>query len=73
VIQYALTSGFVTFITDLATGLLVIGWLMFLEWRLALVALAVLPLYVVNYKLLHSRIRKVSDELQERREKMIGR
>jgi subfamily B ATP-binding cassette protein MsbA len=72
VIQYALTSGFVTFITDVATVFLVIGWLLFLEWRLALVALAVLPLYLVNYKLLQGRIRTVSEELQERREKMIG-
>jgi subfamily B ATP-binding cassette protein MsbA len=72
VIQYALTSGFVTFITDIATVFIVIGWLLLLEWRLALIALAVLPLYVVNYKLLQSRIRMVSDELQERRERMIG-
>jgi subfamily B ATP-binding cassette protein MsbA len=72
VIQYALTSGFVTFITDVATVFIVIGWLMILEWRLALIALCVLPFYVVNYKLLQTRIRKVSDELQERRERMIG-
>ena len=72
VIQYALTSGFVTFITDVATVFIVIGWLLYLEWRLALLALLVLPLYVVNYKLLHGRIRKISEELQERREKMIG-
>lgn len=72
VIQYALTSGFVTFITDVATVFIVIAWLLLLEWRLALIALVVLPLYVINYKLLQSRIRVVSDELQERRERMIG-
>nr|CAA9283354.1 Efflux ABC transporter, permease/ATP-binding protein BLi02169 [uncultured Armatimonadetes bacterium] len=72
VIQYALTSGFVNFITDLATIVIVTGWLLFLEWRLALLTLVILPLYVINYKLLLSRIRKVSVELQERRDKMIG-
>ncbi len=72
VIQYALTQGFVNFITDVATVFMVIGWLLYLEWRLALLALAILPLYVVNYKLLLSRIREVSVELQERRDKMIA-
>lgn len=72
VIQYALTQGFVNFITDLATVFIVIGWLLYLEWRLAVLALVILPLYVVNYKLLLGKIREVSVELQERREKMIG-
>lgn len=72
VIQYALTQGFVNFITDVATVFIIIGWLLYLEWRLAVVALVILPLYVVNYKLLLSRIREVSVELRERREKMIG-
>jgi len=72
VIQYALTSGFVNFITDVATVFIIIGWLLYLEWRLAVIALLILPLYVVNYKLLLGKIREVSVELRERREKMIG-
>jgi subfamily B ATP-binding cassette protein MsbA len=72
VIQYALTQGFVNFITDLATVVIVIGWLLYLEWRLALIALAILPLYVLNYKLLLGKIRSVSVDLRERRERMIG-
>lgn len=72
VIQYALTSGFVNFITDTATVFLIIGWLFYLEWRLALIALAVLPFYVINYKLLLNKIREVSVELREKREIMIG-
>lgn len=72
VIQYALTSGFVNFITDMATIVIIIGWLFYLEWRLALLTLVILPLYVVNYKLLLSKIREVSVELRERREIMIG-
>jgi subfamily B ATP-binding cassette protein MsbA len=71
-IQYALTQGFVFLITDIATLTLVIGWLFYLEWRLALLALVTLPLYVINYKLLLSRIRIVSVDLRERWEKMIS-
>lgn len=70
VIQYSLTQGFVYLITDLATLAVIIGWLFYLEWRLALLAVVTLPLYVVNYKLLLTRIRKVSVELRERWEKM---
>jgi len=72
VIQYALTSGFVSFLTDLATVLIAVTWLFLLEWRLALMTLTVLPLYVVNYKLLLKKIRDVSVALQERREIMIA-
>jgi ABC-type multidrug transport system fused ATPase/permease subunit len=72
VIQYALTSGFVNFLTDIATVLIAIIWLFILEWRLALMTLVFLPLYVVNYKLLLTKIRQVSIELREKREIMIG-
>jgi ATP-binding cassette, subfamily B, bacterial MsbA len=46
VIQYALTSGFVNFLTDLATVLIAVVGLFVLEWRLALVTMVLLPLYV---------------------------
>jgi len=72
VIQYALTQGFVYLITDVATLIIVFGWLFTLEWRLALITMFILPLYVVNYKLLLSRIRTVSVELRERWEKMMS-
>jgi len=72
VIQNALTQQFVTLLTDMAMLTLVLGWLFFLEWRLALLSVAILPLYVANYKLLLSRIREVSVELRERWEKMIS-
>jgi ABC-type multidrug transport system fused ATPase/permease subunit len=72
VIQYALTGGFVTLISDIATLTFIIGWLFYLEPRLATLAVMLLPLYVLNYKLLLSRIRKVSVDLRERWEKMIS-
>ena len=72
VIQYALTQGFVYLITDVATLLIVIVWLLYLNWKLAMLTIVILPLYVLNYKLLLSRIRVVSVELRERWEKMIS-
>jgi subfamily B ATP-binding cassette protein MsbA len=72
VIQYALTQGFVYLITDVATLLIVVGWLFMLQWKLALITMCILPLYVLNYKLLLSRIRLVSVELRERWEKMLS-
>ena len=72
VIQYALTGGFVTLISDIATLIFIIGWLFYLQPRLALLTVCLLPLYVLNYKLLLSRIRKVSVDLRERWEKMVS-
>lgn len=72
VIQNTLTQGVVFLITDLATIVIVLAWLFHLEWRLALLTVCVLPLYVVNYKLLLSRIRLVSVDLRERWERMIS-
>jgi len=72
VIQYALTQGFVYLITDLATLVMIIGWLFYIEWRLAIIAVGILPLYVLNYKLLLKRIRAVSIELRERWEQMLA-
>jgi subfamily B ATP-binding cassette protein MsbA len=71
-IQYALTSGVVVLITDVATLLFFTVVLFRLEWRLALIAVGIIPLYVLNYKLLLKRIRAVSVDLRERWEKMIG-
>lgn len=71
-IQYALTNGFVNFLTDLATVLIAVIWLFLLEWRLAIVTMVLLPLYVVNYKLLLTKIREVSIEMREKREIMVG-
>lgn len=72
VIQYALTTGFVNFITDTATILIAVIWLFLLQWQLALLTLTILPLYVLNYKLLLQKIRDISVDLREKREIMIG-
>jgi subfamily B ATP-binding cassette protein MsbA len=70
-IQYALTSGVVTLLTDIATLFIVTAWLFKLEWRLALIAVAVVPIYVLNYKLLLKKIRETSIDLREKWERML--
>ena len=71
-IQYALTSGVVTLLTDIATLFLVTLWLFKLEWRLACIAIAVVPFYVLNYKLLLKKIRETGIDLREKWEKMLA-
>ncbi len=70
-IQYALTSGVVLLITDIATLFIVTAWLFKLEWHLALIAIGILPLYVFNYKLLLKKIRETSIDLREKWERML--
>lgn len=70
-IQYALTSGIVMLITDIATLFIITAWLFKLEWHLALIAIAILPLYVINYKLLLKKIRETSIDLREKWERML--
>src|SRR5436190_10797220 len=72
VIQYMISSGFVTLITDLLTLLFVIPVMFWMDRRLAWVAFAVVPLYVVNYKLFLSRIRPLSVQLREKWDALIG-
>src|SRR5205823_9798881 len=49
VIQFMVQGGFVTLITDILTLLVVIPVIFWMDWRLACIALAIVPLYVVNY------------------------
>jgi len=53
---YNLTNGFlITIIADTVTIVCVLGFLYWIEWRLALAVTAVLPFFVINY--LHHRKR----------------
>jgi subfamily B ATP-binding cassette protein MsbA len=71
-IQYMISGGFVTFLADLFSVVALLGVLFYFQWRLALVALAVIPFYVLNYKLFIRHIRPVSVELRERWDAMLG-
>lgn len=72
VIQYMITGGFVTLITDIVTLVAVTGVIFWKEWRLALITLAVVPLYVVVYKLYLKYIRDISVQLREKWDAMLG-
>ncbi len=72
VIQYMITGGFVTLITDIVTLVAVTGVIFWKEWRLALITLAVVPLYVLVYKLYLKHIRELSVQLREKWDAMLG-
>jgi len=72
VIQYMITGGFVQLITDILTLLVVIPVIYSMEWRLASIALAVVPFYVAGYKLLLGKIRALSVQLREKWDAMLG-
>lgn len=72
VIQYMISSGFVTLITDLLTLLMVLPVIFWMDVRLAWISLAVVPLYVVNYKLFLRKIRPISVQLREKWDALIG-
>jgi ABC-type multidrug transport system fused ATPase/permease subunit len=72
VIQYMITGGFVTLITDLLTLLVIIPVIFWMNWKLAWIALTVVPFYVVNYKLFLKKIRPLSVKLREKWDALIG-
>ena len=71
-IQYMISGGFVTFLADLFSVLALLLVLFTMQWRLALLAIAVIPLYVLNYKLFIRHIRPLSEQLRERWDAMLG-
>ncbi len=71
-IQYMISGGFVTFLADLFSVLALLIVLFYNQWKLALVAMAIVPLYVLNYKLFIRHIRPISVELRERWDAMLG-
>jgi len=57
-------GGIIQLLNDLILSLAISGLLLWLQWRLALVALVTVPLYAINQKLFHARLRKLSDEIR---------
>jgi subfamily B ATP-binding cassette protein MsbA len=63
---YTLTNGFlINLIADSVTVVVVVGFLFFVNWRLALATCAVMPLFVANY--LHNR-RRMREESRTHRQ-----
>jgi ABC-type multidrug transport system fused ATPase/permease subunit len=71
-IQYMISGGFVTFLADLFSVLMLLIVLFMMQWKLALIAVAAVPLYVLNYKLFIRHIRPLSEQLRERWDAMLG-
>ncbi|MFO0889810.1 MAG: ABC transporter ATP-binding protein [Isosphaeraceae bacterium] len=59
-----LRSGVLQLIGDLILSAAIAVLLVWLQWRLALVALVVVPLYALNQGLFFTRLRKLSDEVR---------
>ena len=65
-------GSFVTVVKDCMTLVVVVGILFFMNWQLSLIALAVYPIYVLNYLAFIGRIKQTSHEAREQRDVMYG-
>ena len=72
-VQGLIQGQLVQFITDLVTLVAVIGMLFFLEWRLALMILLLVPFYVVAYLAFLKHIRGVSQDQRRLYDEMLGK
>ncbi len=72
-IQGLIQGQLVQFITDLVTLTAVLGMLFFLEWRVALIIVALVPFYVVAYLAFLKHIRHVSGEQRRLYDEMLGK
>ena len=68
-----LVSGsLVTVIQDAVTLIVVISYLFIKSGSLALIALSVYPIYILNYKMLIGRVKSTHHEMREHRDAMYG-
>lgn len=67
-----LGGGFVTSVQDSVTLVGVLGYLLYLNWRLALIGLIVYPIYILNYLVFIGRIKQTSHDVREQREVIYG-
>ena len=74
--QRAVTGTFVDLVTNVVTLVFVLAIMLRLEWRLTLLAVAVLPLFLIPARVLGRRVRGVvraADDVQRRDERHDGR
>lgn len=70
---YQLTNGFlITIIADSVTVAGVLGFLFYVEWRLALAVTLVLPLFVLNYLYNRRKMREESRVHRDNWDKVVG-
>ncbi|MEG2075227.1 MAG: ABC transporter ATP-binding protein [Victivallaceae bacterium] len=61
-----LVSLCICMVDQFITMLLITGFLFFINWKLALIVMCVLPIHFINFKYFNSILRKNSLEMQER-------
>ncbi len=70
---YGLTNGFlINIIADSVTVICVLGFLYWIEWRLALAVTAVLPLFVINYMHHRKRMKQESRVHRDNWDQVMG-
>ena len=70
---YGLTNGFlINIIADTVTVLCVLGFLYWIEWRLALAVTAVLPLFIFNYLYHRKKMKRESRVHRDNWDKVMG-
>lgn len=72
-IQQLIQGQLVQFITDIVTLVAVIAMLFFMEWRLGLSIVALIPFYVVSYLAFLKHIREISNEQRRLYDEMLGK
>jgi ATP-binding cassette, subfamily B, bacterial MsbA len=71
-IQVFVTGQTFTILTDLGTTLAIATLLLIRDWRLALVVLAVAPLFVLNFRYFMRRIRATNTIIREKMDVLFG-
>lgn len=66
-VNVLITGGFVQSVADMATLIGVVAMMVYLNWKLALLALSVYPIYVVNYHYTRKRLRDNADKISDLR------
>ena len=70
---YTLTNGFlINLIADSVTVVVVVGFLFYVDWKLALATCAVMPLFVLNYLYNRRRMREESRTHRKNWDKVMG-
>ncbi|MGD9497904.1 MAG: ABC transporter ATP-binding protein [Armatimonadota bacterium] len=72
-VQQTLTGNLVDIITNSSTVLFVMVLVFWINWRLGMIAVGVLPLYVLNFLAWQPIIRRMSEEAREQFSEISGR
>lgn len=72
-IQQLIQGQLVTFLSDIVTIVAVFGMLLYLEWRLAIAIMVLVPFYVLSYMAMLRNIRRLGEEQRRLYDEMVGK